>query len=236
MGCKKYKRVALIGLDGSGKSANIDKMKKDKDYTNYNFVWVRWKPTLLKPTYWLLEKNINKKSTSSNNEFTSFIPSKNTPDQVKLNSDYNTKSGMKDKIFKNPVIKNIWMILAIVDYVIQFQLKTIALTLGKKNVIFDRFYFDLFVDQGINFGYTPAQIEKEIRRFQWLFPKMDQIVYIRVSPETCFKRKDDIPNMVYLLKRYDIYEHLSKGGIWTFVDGEEAFKTVNGNIKKEILG
>lgn len=43
------KRVALIGLDGSGKSANIEKMKLDSDYSDYNFLWVRWKPTLLKP-------------------------------------------------------------------------------------------------------------------------------------------------------------------------------------------
>lgn len=43
------KRVALIGLDGSGKSANIEKMKRDSDYSDYNFLWVRWKPTLLKP-------------------------------------------------------------------------------------------------------------------------------------------------------------------------------------------
>ena len=39
------KRVALIGLDGSGKSANIEKMKRDSDYSDYNFLWVRWKPT-----------------------------------------------------------------------------------------------------------------------------------------------------------------------------------------------
>lgn len=31
------KRVALIGLDGSGKSANIEKMKRDSDYSDYNF-------------------------------------------------------------------------------------------------------------------------------------------------------------------------------------------------------
>lgn len=236
MSSKMYKRVALIGLDGSGKSANIDEMKIDKDYTNYNFVWVRWKPTLLKLAYWLLGKNINKKGSSSNNASPSSIFSKNTPEQVKLSSDYHAKSDMKDKLFKNHLIRTVWMTLAILDYFVQFQVKTIGLTLGKKDIIFDRFYLDLFVDQGINFRYTPTKIEKEIKKFQWLFPKMDQIVYIRVSPKTCFKRKDDIPNMDYLLKRYDIYEHLSKGGTWTSVDGEEKFKTVNGNIKKLILG
>lgn len=236
MSSKMNKRIALIGLDGSGKSANIEKMKMDEDYTNYIFIWVRWKPKLLKPAYWLLSRNIKSKSCSFSNVLTSSMSLKNTLNQAKLNSDYNAKASMKVKIFKNPIIRNIWMTLAIMDYFIQFQAKTIGLVLRKQNIIFDRFYLDLFVDQGINFGYTPAQIEKEIMKFQWLFPKIDQIIYIRVSPETCFKRKDDIPNMDYLLKRYDIYEHLSKGSIWTTVDGEKTFKTVGRDIKKMVLG
>jgi len=56
------KRIALIGLDGSGKSANIDKMKLDSDYSDYKFVWVRWKPTLLKPAYLLMEKKVSNKN------------------------------------------------------------------------------------------------------------------------------------------------------------------------------
>ena len=55
------KRIALIGLDGSGKSANIDRMKIDTDYSKYQFVWVRWKPTLLKWDYILMEKRVSKK-------------------------------------------------------------------------------------------------------------------------------------------------------------------------------
>lgn len=56
------KRIALIGLDGSGKSANIDRMKIDTDYSQYQFVWVRWKPTLLKWAYILMEKRVSKKT------------------------------------------------------------------------------------------------------------------------------------------------------------------------------
>lgn len=233
---KNYNRVALIGMDGSGKSANINKMKIDSEYADYKFVWVRWKPTLLKPAYWLLGKKVSKKKATSANAVSNNIPSKNTTEQTKLNAQYNTKSGMKGKIFKNPVIRSVWMALALVDYFIQFHAKTMALTVGKKNIIFDRFYLDLFVDQGINFGYTPEQIGNGVKKYQWLFPKMDEIVYIRVSPETCFMRKNDIPNMDYLQRRYAIYEHLSKGAIWVSIDGELPFQTVNAEIKKLIFG
>lgn len=60
-------------------------------------------------------------------------------------------------------------------------------------------------------------------------------IYIHVSPETCYKRKDDIPNMDYLNRRYEIYEYMSRGKEWINVDGELTFEEVNAQIKKVIL-
>ena len=227
------KKLALIGLDGSGKSANIDQMKCDPAYTDYSFMWVRWKPFLLRPAYWILEKKLSKKTADLPQKA---VDGKNTAKQAKLNADYQKKSGLKDRMFRNPVIRSSWMGLALVDYFFQFHFKTAPLILGHKNVIFDRFYLDLFVDQGINFGYSPERIDRAIRRSRWLFPEMDQIIYIRVSPQTCYQRKDDIPNMEYLNRRFEIYETLARNNNWIVVDGEEPFKTVNNWIKKVILG
>lgn len=233
---QNYKRVALIGLDGSGKSANIERMKTDADYSDFSFMWVRWKPTLLKPAYWILGKNIDRKkitpTVSAENVEENF---KNSVEQQKLKADYNAKSGLKGKIFKNPLIRCVWMFLALIDYFFQFHFKTLGPITKKENIIFDRFYLDLFVDQGINFGYSPEQIDKEIKKYQIFFPKINQIIYIRVSPETCYKRKDDIPNLDYLNRRYEIYERLSQNEGWIIVDGEESFDDVNSNIKKIIF-
>lgn len=227
------KRVALIGLDGSGKSANIEKMKQDSDYSDYSFVWVRWKPTLLKPAYMLMEKKVTNKN--KNIDKNTQVDGKCGEMQAKLNADYNTKSGLKGKIFGNPIMRGIWMFLALVDYFFQFHIKVLPYVLTGKNIIFDRFYLDLFVDQGINFGFSPEKISEEIQKYKFLFPQMDRYVYIRVSPETCYKRKNDIPNMDYLNKRYEIYEFLSKGNKWITVDGELPFEKVNSRIKEVVL-
>ena len=227
------KRIALIGLDGSGKSANIDKMKLDSDYSDYKFVWVRWKPTLLKPIYLLMEKKVSNINTNVDKNVK--VDGKSGEKQAEMNADYNAKSGMKGKIFRNPVIRNAWMFLALIDYFFQFHIKVLPLVIKGKSIIFDRFFLDLFVDQGINFGYTPERIREEIRKHKFLFTKMDCYVYIRVSPETCYRRKNDIPNMDYLNRRYDIYECLSKEKNWIEVDGELPFEEVNSQIKKLIL-
>lgn len=233
---RKCKRVALIGLDGSGKSANIDKMKLDPDYGSYRFLWVRWKPTLLKPAYLLMERSVKHTKSAQNPAQDHGVPQKTSEDQQKLSSQYHVKSGMKEKVFRNPLIRGIWMLLALVDYFVQFHLKTAEAILGGKNVVFDRFSLDLFVDQGINFGYTPEKIGREIQKYSFLFPKVDQMIYLRVSPEVCYSRKNDIPNMAYLLRRYAIYEYLSQGETWCTVDGEEPFDTVYQTIKEKILG
>lgn len=227
------KRFALIGLDGSGKSTNIEKMKQDPDYLDYSFMWVRWKPTLLKPAYMLMEKKVTNKN--KNIDKNTQVDGKCGAKQAKLNADYNTKSGLKGKIFENPIMRGIWMFLALVDYFFQFHIKVLPYVLTGKNIIFDRFYLDLFVDQGINFGFSPEKISKEIQKNKFMFPQMDRYVYIRVSPETCYKRKNDIPNMDYLNKRYEIYEFLSKRNEWITVDGELPFEKVNSRIKEVFL-
>lgn len=228
-------RVALIGLDGSGKSANIDEMASDEEFVDYDFIWVRWKPKLLKPVYWLLGRKIKKFKNSMRNEKIQEEVQSSLGEQEKLSAEYKQKSQIKEKIFRSSIIRGTWIFFAVVDYFLQFYFKTFRLLIRRRKIIFDRFYLDLFVDQGINFGYTPEKIEKEIKKFQWLFPKVDKIIYLRVSPETCYRRKNDIPDIDYLLKRYHIYERLSKNQKWVSVDGELPFEIVNKTIKKEII-
>jgi len=236
--CPNIKRIAIIGLDGSGKSTNIGLMKKDHDYSRYQFVWVRWKPIFLKPAYFILERMLAKKKSVNDGKAayeTVYESNSNSPG-TELNEIYKEKTGLKSRIFKSPIVRTLWMSIALMDYYIQFYLKVIKSILINKDIIFDRFYLDLFIDQGINFGYSPGQIEDEIKKHQWLFPKIERYIYIRVSPETCLKRKDDIPNIDYLLKRYSVYEHLSKDKKWVTVDGEKPIEDVYSDIKKLIIG
>ncbi len=222
-------RVALIGLDGSGKSANIDLMKKDTGYSDYDFLWVRWKPTLVKPLYKIIGNKAGKKSTDK-------PENADNNDREKLRAEYDKKKALKKKIFKSPFVKGAWIFVATLDYFFQFYAKTLRYLLGGKNIIFDRYYLDLYVDQGINFGYSPEKIHREIKKNQWLFPKMNRIIYIRVAPDVCYSRKDDIPNMDYLEKRYAIYEYICKKDNWIVVDGTRPLDEVRSTIRKIILG
>lgn len=207
------KRFALIGLDGSGKSTYINKMKQDSQCNGYEFIWVRWNPFLLKPLYMLLETKLKNQKTT----------------ETKMQ--YGAKKKLKQKIFKNPIIRGGWMTIAFFDYFIQFYLKTCKFILLKENIIFDRYYIDFFVDQGISLGYTAEKIKSIVCKFQKFFPKIDKIIYIQVSPDVCLQRKNDIPSMDYLLNRFEIYELLSENNLWVCIDGEKTLEEVFSSIK-----
>lgn len=220
-------KIALIGLDGSGKSANIDIMKGDKEYSNFNFLWVRWQPSITVFIYKLKHKN----DTVGERKHDSQAKKK----YESLNKSYTFKKKIKNAVFSIPFIRKLWMTFAIKDYRRQFYKKTKNYDLENGEIIFDRYYLDLFVDQGINFKYSPERIFKEIKKYQNKFPVIDKTIYIRVSPKVCYERKDDIPNMEYLEYRYKIYEYLSDILNWTVIDGERDLNTVNSNIKRRIF-
>ena len=133
------------------------------------------------------------------------------------------------------ITRKLWFFYAIGDYKRQFHNKTQQLIANGSNIIFDRYYLDLFIDQGINFGYSPEKIFQEIEKYKAEFPVMDKIIYIKVSPEVCFARKDDIPNMEYLSRRFEIYEYIAKKQNWYVIDGEKELPVVYDNIKSIIL-
>lgn len=223
-------KIALIGLDGSGKSANINLMKKDSDFKDFKFLWVRWQPSI---TLWL-KKLKHKNSEVSAGPRT--YDGEGQKKQASLNKEYQSKSKVKNILFKNTAIRRVWMTYAIKDYRNQFYKKTKGMLSDNSNVIFDRYYLDLFVDQGINFGYSPEKVYSEICKYRKHFPMMDKIIYISVSPEVCFSRKDDIPNMQYLQKRFDIYNYMAEKDNWTIVDGEKPIEEVYQTIKTAIIG
>lgn len=215
-GMQKGCRIVLVGLDGCGKSSNIILLKQDADFEQYRFIWARWKPLMLKPAYWLMQKASSRKQSN---------PCLREEDKSKL----------KRKIFKKSPVRKLWMFLALADYLIQFQIKVLPLVLTKKKIVFDRYYLDLFIDQGINFGYSPVRIEQEIKRYQWLFPRIAQYIYLRVSPDVCFARKGDIPDINYLRRREVVYEHLARCCQWSVLDGEASLSVISNQIKGLIL-
>ncbi len=215
---KKAKRIALIGLDGCGKSAQINLLKANEEFKDFKFVWARWSPFLLKPLYAIL----NRKNKSQNSR------------ESGISQVEKEKNQKKKKLFSSPFIRWCWEKLAVLDYFTVFHLKTVFYRIAKKNIIFDRYFIDLIIDLGVNFGWDKQKTVNKIYKKKWLFPKLNKYLYINVSKEICFERKLDIPSMDYLEKREEVYELLKDQSFFTVIDGERDIDKVNQEIVNQI--
>lgn len=71
-----------------------------------------------------------------------------------------------------------------------------------------------------------------------IFPKPDTVVYVDCPGEVAMSRKDDAPNLEYLLDRRKLYLALAGKYGWIKVDGtmpvDEVFKRVKDSVYKKL--
>ncbi len=213
-------RIAFIGIDGCGKSTILELLSNDKDFEKYKMLWCRYKPYFLRAFY---------KAYNHGDYDTGKVPSKDV-----IESNYNKSKGLKQKIFKYAFMRWLWLKITYFDYRYSFKrnFKTIQ---NKEDVLFDRYFFDLYVDQCLNFGYSPEKISNLIKKHLKAFPKLDRVIYVRILPELSLQRKNDIPNIEYLNKRFEVYEYLSKELSWDVVDASQPIEVEMKTIKSLIL-
>lgn len=212
--------ICLAGIDGSGKSTvaehliNISKGR-------FHYIWARWEPFLLSPFI----KFINKKSRNS---------VQNDEDQQ-----HKKRQGLKSKFLRNPLVKQLWLILAEIDYFIQLLRKVLLPYISHHDIICDRYIYDFYVDQLINLKEDPRSLKKfMLKRILSLFPKPDLLIYIKIEPETGNARKQDGTSIPYLAQRKEYYDQLVDIFNTIEIDGELPLNDVlnkTGNSLKEHL-
>ena len=111
----------------------------------------------------------------------------------------------KKKITKNTIISKILYLVQSVDYYLQLiQYRKTFSDNKDKIVIIDRLYLDFIIDQSINYGDISRNIFTKI--FMNKLKSFDFILYIDVDEKIAFKRKDDIPSIVYFQGKKKYYE------------------------------
>jgi thymidylate kinase len=52
-----------------------------------------------------------------------------------------------------------------------------------------------------------------------IFPEPNMIIFVDCPPDIAFSRKEDAPNVGYLIERRTLYVHLAERYGWSKVDG-----------------
>lgn len=180
--------IAFTGMDGSGKSLQAKALSEalSQEGLEVHYVWTRWSPFFLKPFIHLGRLMFGRKGSSEDEQ-------------------YKTSRQGKQRMFRRPLVAEIWKNLALLDYYFQVLFKIKFRSRRTKVMICDRYVTDLLVDLGNNFGYGQEEIGKLFKsRLLALYPRVDFSFLLDLPAEVAFERKDDVP-LSYLQDRRTLY-------------------------------
>jgi len=176
--------IAFSGLDGAGKSTQIDLLKEhfEKQGCKVKYFWSRGGYT---PAMQSLKDLIRKFNSKS-------IPSQGP-------------SKKRDQSFSNPLVRKVWLSLAILDLVLFYGVYVRFKSFTGVKVICDRYIFDTSIDFRLNF--PQENVDK-----WWLWKSM---VFIAMKPKKHFVLTIPVEES---LRRSKLKEE-------PFPDSEETLKT-----------
>jgi len=204
--------IAFSGIDGSGKTTQIDALEaelKAKD-SHVLRVWSRWRPILSLPllAFFLRRGYAEIHSTSSIGFVETRLP---------------WKRG----------VSSAWCLLVQLDNFMKTTLKlVIPLVLGY-TIICDRYVLDLLVEGMADLHDTPTT-KRLGYRFLRILPRPNIAFFVDVDPDVAFGRKPDLPSLAHFVERVGLYRALSPGLGEEVLDGRQSRERIHELISNRV--
>jgi dTMP kinase len=122
-------------------------------------------------------------------------------------------------VVKSSVLSTIYQYLMLTDYMLQSSVRVrLPLALGR-NVICDRYIYDLIVAVGVLLDYPLERTMALLNRCLAVVRKPDLVFLVDLPVELAFQRKDDVVSLDFLSVRRDLYLHMAQHHGMTILDG-----------------
>ncbi len=213
------KLISLSGIDGAGKSSQIESIKNY--YKNRN-----------QPFVYLWTRGGNTPGIEILKVFSRKVAGRRLP-----SSGHSTQ---RDQIFKKKWIQKVWLTLAIIDlmriYAVNIRWKLWRGT----TVICDRYLWDTLIDFKIMF--PDVNIEKWIlwKMLVWCapVPSVEYLLMIPIetSEKRCLQKYEPFPDTPERRsRRYNLYKEIVDLNKWTVIDATQTAEAVFVEIQHKLL-
>ncbi len=195
--------INIIGIDGAGKTtlAKNLALKLNQIDSKVEYRYCQYFAKLLFPIKYLAKISVMRKT-----------------DEFKNYRYYNKTKKQTSSRYR--ILANLYASIWILDYIIQIFYKiAIGNFFGKKFII-DRYIFDIAVNLSLTTNNDINYAKRIISYFFKFAPSPDLTIFIDISEEVAFQRKEDIQDIEYLRERRERYLALTN---------EYHFISINGN-------
>lgn len=208
--------ICFMGIDGAGKSTLA--REAIKILLNHNvrsrYVWGGYNPFFLRPFDYIATKVIIKK----HNPFKNYVQYRS----------------LLKRMGKRKVTFKIYFYSLLLDYLIQILIKIRIPLWLRRNIVSDRYIFDVATKLGSNYDFSLEKHKHLIENLFRVCPKPDLVYFLDVQPEIAMKRKQDIPSIDYLKNKTKYYRNIANAYNIQILNGSLTLANLVNFLRKDI--
>lgn len=202
------KLIYVLGTDGAGKTTVTQRVLRDGlGSRRARYLYCQHRPFFL----WLLKLPARLLFLRRTDQF----------------RDYRTYKGRKDEAARrHPRLLKLYAWLWYADVWLQTWPRVWWAGWRAEVVVMDRYYLDWVVNLGVLEGNATGGMLAAARALERTLPRADLHVFLDVSEETAFRRKDDIQSVDYLRERKARYLALAPHYEFVVVNADQPLEAV----------
>ena len=204
--------VAFSGVDGSGKSTQVDLLEKSFEQINVAVLRIRsrWRPVLSLPLLVIMRRLGYAKVHRAGGVYI-----------------------VETRLPRGGGLTSLWCILTQIENIVKTGVKLVFPLLLGRTVICDRYALDMVVDGMAGLHDTPGHMRLGFQLLR-LLPRPNFAFFMDIDPEVAFKRKPDLPGLEDYVERLRLYRELSSSWGVIIVNARVSADTIHRKVWRVI--